>query len=127
MVLVALAHAKEFAVAHEAPEFQGGVEVDIFSKDKVVWHFRQQSVRRVVIDFIRRVGNAVVEWVVQVVGNEVAAFEEEVNVVRGAALCIVCGGHEGCVFGCAPVQFRGDLAEFFDRVLYLGMNICPFS
>lgn len=127
MVLITLTHAKKFAVAHEAPEFQGWVEIDVFPKDKVVWYFRQYGVRQVAIGLVWYIGDAVVKGVVEIVGDEVTAFEEEVYIVCRAALCIVCGGHEGCVFGCAPVQFRGDFAEFFNRVLYLGMYIGPFS
>lgn len=127
MVLVTLAHAKKFAVAHKAPEFQRRVEVDVFAEDKVVGHFWQYGVCWVSICLIRCIRNAVIERMVEVVSNKVATFEKEVNVIWGAALGVVCGGHEGCVFGSAPVQFWCDFAEFFDGVLDLRVDICPFS
>lgn len=39
MVLITLAHAQEDSVAHEAPELERRVEVDVFAKNEVVGDF----------------------------------------------------------------------------------------
>lgn len=61
-------------------------------------------------------------------GDEVATFQEQVDVIRRAALGVVCSSHEGCIFGSTPIQFRCDnAAEFRDGILDLGVDLLPFG
>lgn len=129
MVLIALTYTQQYAVAHEAAEFKGRVEVDIFTEDQVIWHIRQWGVHSgcgcIIIYCVR---HTVIKWVIQIMGDEIAAFQKEVYVIRGAALGVVCGGHEGRIFRSTPVQLWSDnAAKFSNGILYLGVNPRPLG
>lgn len=62
----------------------------------------------------------------QVMRDEVAALQEQVDVVGGAALQVVGRGHECGVLGRAPVQLRRHFApKFGDRLLDLVVDLPP--
>src|ERR1700743_3709530 len=81
------------------------------------------------IGHVRRVAFghvASVKGVLEIVRDEIARLEQQVGVVRGAALHVVGGGAPGRVLGARPVQFGQDLAaELVDRGGDAGVDVGP--
>lgn len=99
VVHLALADGDEFAVPHKAPKLQRRVEVERFPKDKVVRH----------VGLV----HAAVKGMLEVVGDEVAGLEEEVDVVGRPTFQVVGGCDPGRVLRSGPVQLRHDFAPQF--------------
>lgn len=132
VVQVPLAHAEEGAVADEAAEFEGGVEVEVFAEDEVVgdlWWGRVDGFILLFRFFGRwsfAVGDAVVKGVFQVMRDKITALQEQVDVIRTATLQVVRRGDPCGVLGCTPVQLRSDFAsQFCDCLLDLVVDLPP--
>ena len=93
MIEIALAHPQESAVADKAAELDGRVEKDVLAEDEVEWYAVSIASRVAVVV------NAAVKGLLEVVRDEVRGFEEEVDVVGGAAFHVVGGVDPRCVFG----------------------------
>lgn len=122
VVLVALTQTKKDPIAHETPELERWVEVDVFSEDEVVGDFGLCWCR------IRRsVRYTSIKRVLEVMCNEIATLQQEVHIVCRATLHVVGCCYPGCVFGCAPVQLGCYLAELGDCLFDPGVQVFPFG